>query len=78
MMDGTGISQIEQGIVSLLDERTTLAMRISLESALRDIASRFALKAHVVQAVASDGSARFVVVLAVTKATSVQPMPAQS
>lgn len=62
-----GLSQLEQGRVTLLDSRTTIAMRIAMESTLRDIASRFALKAQVVQAVANDGSARFVVVLAVNK-----------
>jgi hypothetical protein len=65
-----GPSGIERGQVTLLDGRTTRAMRTALESSLRDIAARFELRAQVVRAVAHDGSATFTVLLAVSNARS--------
>jgi hypothetical protein len=67
---GRGPSGIERGEVTLLDGRTTRAMRTALESSLRDIAARFELRAQVVRAVAHDGSATFTVLLAVSNARS--------
>jgi hypothetical protein len=58
-----GFSQLERGHLSMMNPRTANAMRVSLESALRDIASRFGLKAVVTQAVPRADRADFVVVL---------------
>jgi hypothetical protein len=58
-----GLSQLERGSLVNLDPRTANAMRVSLESALRDIAARFGLKAAVTQAVPHADRADFVVVL---------------
>jgi hypothetical protein len=68
--DATGVSQIEQQLIKLLDARTSHAMKVSLEDALKSVCARFALRGSVVAVVGHHDHAEFKVVLAVRSSRS--------
>jgi hypothetical protein len=65
-----GLSQLERNQISILNERTALALRVSIEDTIRAVAARFNLNAMVVGVVALDTSADYRIVLAVKNGTS--------
>jgi hypothetical protein len=61
-----GLSQLERGRVTLIDERMCRALAASIEDTLRTVvADRFALRAAVTRAISHDTTGEFVVVLSV-------------
>jgi hypothetical protein len=60
-----GLSQLERGHVTLLDDRMCGAMKAAIENAIHDIAVRFNLDAKIVNVAAKDFAANFQLVLAV-------------